>query len=95
LKNLWFTLLKILNGKIQVMTDTTVIGCYESDKGYCFGVVERRGYQSTIYEVHCDAVIIACGAMENMLLFPGNDLPGVYGAGAVQNINECLWGETG
>jgi len=36
--------------------------------------------------VNCQAVVFACGAMENMLLFPGNDLPGVYGAGAVQTL---------
>jgi sarcosine oxidase subunit alpha len=73
-------------GKIQVMTDATVIGRYEGDKKHHFGVVERCKYQSTLYEVHCDAVILACGAMENILLFPGNDLPGVYGAGAVQTL---------
>jgi len=68
------------------MTDATVIGYYESDKRHRFGVVERRVYQSTLYDVRCDVVILACGAMENMLLFPGNDLPGVYGAGAVQTL---------
>jgi len=73
-------------GKIQVMTDATVIGCYESDKKHRFGVVERREYKSALYDVRCDAVILACGASENMLLFPGNDLPGVYGAGAVQTL---------
>jgi sarcosine oxidase, subunit alpha len=73
-------------GKIQVMTDASVIGCYESDKKHRFGVVKRHDYTSTLYDVRCDAVILACGAMENMLLFPGNDLPGVYGAGAVQTL---------
>lgn len=73
-------------GTIRVMTESTVIGCYESDKKYRFGVVERREYASVLYDVRCDAVILACGAMENMLLFPGNDLPGVYGAGAVQTL---------
>jgi sarcosine oxidase subunit alpha len=75
-------------GKIQVMTDATVIGYYESDKDnkYRFGVLKRCEYQSTLFDVRCDAVILACGAMENMLLFPGNDLPGVYGAGAVQTL---------
>jgi sarcosine oxidase subunit alpha len=76
----------VREGKIQVMTDATVIGCYESDKKHRFGVVERCEYKSTLYDVRCDAVILACGAMENMLLFPGNDLPGVYGAGAVQTL---------
>ena len=32
------------------------------------------------------AVIIATGAGEKTLPFPGNDLPGVYGAGAVQTL---------
>jgi sarcosine oxidase subunit alpha len=73
-------------GKIRVMTDATVIGYYESDKTHRFGVLERCEYQSTLYDVRCDAAILACGAMENMLLFPGNDLPGVYGAGAVQTL---------
>jgi sarcosine oxidase subunit alpha len=73
-------------GKIQIMTDATVIGYYESDKKHRFGIVQRCNYQSILYDVHCDAAVLACGAMENMLLFPGNDLPGVYGAGAVQTL---------
>ena len=73
-------------GKIQVMTDASVIGYYESEKKHRFGIVQRCEYQSTLYDVRCDAAILACGAMENMLLFPGNDLPGVYGAGAVQTL---------
>jgi sarcosine oxidase subunit alpha len=73
-------------GKIQVMTDATVIGYYESKKKHRFGIVQRCEYQSTLCDVRCDAAILACGAMENMLLFPGNDLPGVYGAGAVQTL---------
>ena len=72
--------------KIQVMTDATVIGCYESEKKYRFGLVKRRDYKEKLYDIRCKAVILACGAMENMLLFPGNDLPGVYGAGAVQTL---------
>ena len=31
-------------------------------------------------------LLIATGASENFLSFPGNDLPGVYGAGAVQTL---------
>jgi sarcosine oxidase subunit alpha len=73
-------------GKIQMMTDATVIGYYESEKKHRFGIVQRCEYQSILYDVRCDAAILACGAMENMLLFPGNDLPGVYGAGAVQTL---------
>ena len=74
-------------GKITLMLDSTVIGYYEGKgKKHKFGVMKRDDYESTLYEVNCKAVIFACGAMENMLLFPGNDLPGVYGAGAVQTL---------
>jgi len=75
-------------GKINLMLDSTVIGYYEKDKKdyHKFGVVKREKYENTLYEVNCKAAVFACGAMENMLLFPGNDLPGVYGAGAVQTL---------
>lgn len=75
-------------GKIELMLDSTVIGYYEKDKKnyHKFGVVKRQQYENTLYEVNCKAAVFACGAMENMLLFPGNDLPGVYGAGAVQTL---------
>ncbi|MEM4257672.1 MAG: FAD-dependent oxidoreductase [Candidatus Thermoplasmatota archaeon] len=73
--------------KIQVMLDATVIGYYEGSKNlHRFGIVQRKGYHSVLYQVDCRAAILACGAMENMVLFPGNDLPGVYGAGAVQTL---------
>ncbi len=39
-----------------------------------------------IERLWCDRLLIAAGASEKMLLFPGNDLPGVYGAGAVQTL---------
>ena len=76
------------NDKIKLMLDSTVIGYYEGDekKQHKFGVVKRENYESKLYEVNCKAAIFACGAMENMLPFPGNDLPGVYGAGAVQTL---------
>lgn len=64
---------------IDLMLGSTVIGYYEGH--HRFGVVKKG-----LYEVNCSAAIIACGAMENMLLFPGNDLPGVCGAGAVQTL---------
>ena len=75
------------NDNITVMLDSTVVGYYEGNgKKHRFGIVKREGYESRLYEVNCKAVVFSCGAMENMLLFPGNDLPGVYGAGAVQTL---------
>jgi len=75
------------NGKICLMLNSTVIGFYDGKKGFHkSAVVKREDYDSALFEIECKAVIFACGAMENMLLFPGNDLPGVYGAGAVQTL---------
>jgi sarcosine oxidase subunit alpha len=73
-------------GKIQVLLDATVIGYYEKESVHRFGVIKREEYQGQLIEVQCPTSILANGAMENMLLFPGNDLPGVYGAGAVQTL---------
>lgn len=73
-------------GKINIMLDSTVIGYYESKKNHLFGIVRRKDYKSQFLEINCKAAIIAVGAMENMILFPNNDLPGVYGAGAVQTL---------
>jgi len=76
-----------VKNKLNLMLNSTVIGNYEGKKEkYKFGVLENKNYQGKIYEVNCKTAVFATGAMENMLLFPGNDLPGVYGAGAVQTL---------
>jgi len=58
---------------------TTVLGLYP---GPVVSYLRdgRHGRLST------DGLILATGASENMLAFPGSDLPGVYGAGAVQTL---------
>lgn len=77
----------VKNGKITIMMNSTVIGYYEGEKNkHRFGLIKRENYDGFLYEINCKAAIFATGAMENMLLFPGNDLPGVYGAGAVQTL---------
>ena len=74
-------------GKIKLMLNSTVIGYYESDKkSHKFAMVQRKDYDTYLFEINSRAAVFAVGAMENMLLFPGNDLPGVYGAGAVQTL---------
>ena len=74
-------------GKINLMLNSTVIGYYEGEKNlHKFMVVKRKNYDSFLIEVNTKTAVFACGAMENMLLFPGNDLPGVYGAGSVQTL---------
>lgn len=74
--------------KIDVFLESTVFGFYEDDSSelFTFAVSKRIQYDSSIVKVQAKTVVFAVGAMENMLLFPGNDLPGVYGAGAVQTL---------
>ncbi|WP_041274555.1 NAD(P)/FAD-dependent oxidoreductase [Desulforamulus reducens] len=64
---------------IQVMTEATVLGYYED------GVllVEQN---KKIITIHPKRIVISTGGAEKTLLFPNNDLPGVYGAGAVQTL---------
>ena len=64
---------------IKLMCDATVLAAY--DDGVWTAEIGGR------YEkIRPRAVIVATGASEKPLLFPGNDLPGVYGAGAVQTL---------
>jgi sarcosine oxidase subunit alpha len=65
--------------KVEVMADTTVIGYYDDDL-----VLAER--DDEIIKIKARSVIVATGAAEDFLSFPGNDLPGVYGAGAVQTL---------
>ena len=64
---------------IELWTNSTVLAIYED------GVVtvEHEGRHTKIKP---DRIIIATGAAEKFLAFPGNDLPGIYGAGAVQTL---------
>ncbi len=74
---------------ITFLLDTTAIGYYEPTKeGYHTFLLSKRHADYTTELIHVDTktAILATGATENMLLFPGNDLPGVYGAGGVQTL---------
>lgn len=64
---------------IEIMIDTTVVGIYK-DK-----VVTLLQYDKYI-KVQANVIIIATGAGEKVLAFENNDLPGIYGAGAVQTL---------
>lgn len=63
----------------SLMTGTTVLGLYP-DRTLS---LLRNGKH---YSLSAEAVILATGASENMLAFDNCDLPGVYGAGAVQTL---------
>jgi len=68
-----------VDSNIEIWTDSAVLSIYED------GVVtvEHEGKHA---KVKPGRSIIATGAAEKFLSFPGNDLPGVYGAGAVQTL---------
>lgn len=64
---------------VKVVLNATVIGLYQDKE-----VVVKIGEAINHYKG--DSVIIATGAAENMVTFPGWTLPGVIGAGAAQTM---------
>lgn len=64
---------------VKVVLNATVIGLYQDKE-----VVVKIGEEINHYKA--DAVVIATGAAENMVTFPGWTLPGVIGAGAAQTM---------
>ncbi len=67
---------------IKVIANATVTGYYEDEV-----ITIVQGVNGDILKkLKADIIIIATGASENMLPFVNNDLPGVYGAGAVQTL---------
>ena len=67
---------------VEILIQSTAIGYYEDG---ILAILE--GYNGNkLIKVKPKRLIIATGASENMLSFMNNDLPGVYGAGAVQTL---------
>ena len=64
---------------VKLLNEATCFGVFADKK---VGVI-RNG---VCYLIKPKAVIFATGAREKMLLFDGNTLPGVYGAGAFQTL---------
>ncbi|SMD02533.1 Thioredoxin reductase [Desulfocicer vacuolatum DSM 3385] len=64
---------------VETWLETTAVGVF-SDK--VVGVVRKNRYVM----IKPQKVLVATGAREKMLPFPGNTLPGVYGAGAFQTL---------
>ena len=65
--------------QIELLTDAAAIAIYADD-------VVGVAHGGTFRKFQPARLIIATGAAEKFLVFPGNDLPGVYGAGAVQTL---------
>jgi len=64
---------------VEVWLNTTAVGVF-SDR--IVGVVKGERYR----KIKPQRLLVSTGAREKMLSFPGNTLPGVYGAGAFQTL---------
>jgi sarcosine oxidase subunit alpha len=65
--------------KINVLLDSTAMGYYPD------GILGVNQLEKFI-KIKPEKLIVATGASEKTIAFPNNDLPGVYGAGAVQTL---------
>jgi NADPH-dependent 2,4-dienoyl-CoA reductase/sulfur reductase-like enzyme/Fe-S-cluster-containing hydrogenase component 2/bacterioferritin-associated ferredoxin len=64
---------------VEVWLNTTAVAVF-SDK--IVGAIKNNQY----HKIRPQKLLVATGAREKMLSFPGNTLPGVYGAGAFQTL---------
>ncbi|MCE5196085.1 MAG: NAD(P)/FAD-dependent oxidoreductase [Negativicutes bacterium] len=64
---------------VEIKTNAMVLGRYEDGS---VTIDDRDQFKV----IHPQKMVIATGASEKMLAFPNNDLPGVYGAGALQTL---------
>lgn len=65
--------------QLVIMSNTTVLAIYED------GVISLL-QDEKYYKIMPQSIVVATGASEKVLSFPKNDLPGIYGAGAVQTF---------
>ncbi len=65
---------------VTVLYESSVVGIFKDKKA---GVYKNNGKYSLI---DFEGLVVSSGAREKSLVFPGNDLPGVYGAGAFQTL---------
>ncbi|MCL2816824.1 MAG: NAD(P)/FAD-dependent oxidoreductase [Clostridiales bacterium] len=64
---------------IEILLETPVLGIYEDG-------VATLLHRGSHVKLKPKKIIAACGAAENFLAFPGNDLPGVFSAGAAETL---------
>jgi len=70
-----------IKNNVDIYTGSTVIGIYPPHKKL---IIYKE--QKSLEEHFIPFIVIATGASENMVLLENNDLPGVFGAGAVQTL---------
>lgn len=67
--------------RVSVMLNTTINGYYPAEKVLMATIGEEE-----CFRVSAKKIVVATGAQERLIPFPNNDIPGVYGAGAVQTL---------
>lgn len=64
---------------INTMTSTSAVAIFDDTVG-----IYRN--QKEFLKINPEKTVVATGATEDMIKFPNNDMPGVYGAGGVQTL---------
>jgi len=70
---------EVIKLNIDVLNSATAVGYYNNDT---LGILKEDNF----FSLKAKRYVFATGASENMLAFENSDLPGVYGAGAVQTM---------
>jgi sarcosine oxidase subunit alpha len=65
---------------VRVLTNTTVFGRYDGN----YLMAAERGARNRLWHIRARRVVMATGAIERPLVFPGNDRPGIMLASAVE-----------
>jgi sarcosine oxidase subunit alpha len=65
---------------VKVWLNSTVVGVFSD------GIIGILRENKQYFLIQPEYLLVATGAREKMLIFPGNTLPGVYGAGAFQTL---------
>lgn len=73
--------IKSCRGRVNIRCNTTVTGYYPEE-----GIYTAVRGEEEYFSIKAKKAVIATGAQERLIPFPNNDLPGVYGAGAVQTL---------
>jgi thioredoxin reductase/Pyruvate/2-oxoacid:ferredoxin oxidoreductase delta subunit len=68
------------NPNVTILAASPIVGLYKDKKAGVY--LDYKSYALIDFQ----ALVVAAGARERSLVFPGNDLPGVYGAGAFQTL---------
>ena len=68
---------------ITVFLETSAIGIFQEGDKKLVAAVRKN---TELMEFAGKSLVVATGAMEKMIPFENNDLPGIYGAGAIQTL---------